>query len=52
MSLSTGTESTLFLVDDAATLKKKVMKSAFSGGQDTGELHRKLGGDCSRDTSF
>ena len=52
MSSSTGTEATLFLTDDAATLKRKVMKYAFSGGQDTAELHRKLGGNCARDTAF
>ncbi|MFP3190756.1 MAG: tryptophan--tRNA ligase, partial [Thermoproteota archaeon] len=44
--------SAVYLTDDDKTVKEKIMKYAFSGGQATVELHRKLGGDPSIDVSF
>ena len=34
------------------TLKKKVLKYAFSGGQDRAEDHRRLGGTPEKDISY
>jgi len=44
--------SAIYLTDDEKTVKEKVMKYAFSGGQATIELHRKLGGNPYIDVSF
>ncbi|MFC1750822.1 tryptophan--tRNA ligase, partial [Pseudomonadota bacterium] len=44
--------SFIAMTDDAATVKKKIMKYAFSGGQETIEKHRKLGGNPEVDISF
>ncbi len=51
---TTGSEknSTIFMNDDPATIRKKVMKYAFSGGKDTVEEHRKHGGNVDVDMSF
>lgn len=40
-----GEGKDILLTDDAKTVKKKINKYAFSGGQDTVEEHRKLGGN-------
>lgn len=45
-------ESAIWLTDDEKTVRKKVMKYAFSGGRETVEEHRKKGGDCRVDVSF
>jgi tryptophanyl-tRNA synthetase len=45
-------DATIFMVDDAKTVRKKVMKYAFSGGKDTVEEHRKYGGDVDIDMAF
>ncbi|NON61939.1 tryptophan--tRNA ligase, partial [Acidianus sp. RZ1] len=45
-------ESAIYLSDDPKTVKYKVMKYAFSGGQPTVELHRKLGGNPEVDVAF
>ena len=45
-------ESCIFLSDSPKTVKKKIMKYAFSGGQATIEEHRKLGGNPDVDISF
>jgi tryptophanyl-tRNA synthetase len=42
----------ILLTDDAATIKKKVQKYAFSGGRDTVEEHRKYGGNPDIDVSY
>ncbi len=42
----------LLLSDDAATIKKKINKYAYSGGRETLEEHRKLGGNTEIDVSF
>jgi tryptophanyl-tRNA synthetase len=43
--------SAIFLNDDEKTIRKKINK-AFSGGQDTVEKHKELGGDPDVDVSF
>ncbi|MCX8196069.1 MAG: tryptophan--tRNA ligase [Acidilobaceae archaeon] len=45
-------ESAIFLHDDPKEVRRKIMKYAFSGGQPTVELHRKLGGNPDIDVSF
>jgi tryptophanyl-tRNA synthetase len=51
MSASKG-ETAIWLDDDEKTVRNKVMKYAFSGGQPTVEEHRKLGGNPDVDVSF
>ncbi|MCS7107670.1 MAG: tryptophan--tRNA ligase [Acidilobaceae archaeon] len=45
-------ESAIFLHDSPKEVRLKIMKYAFSGGQPTVELHRKLGGNPDVDVSF
>ncbi|MDE1869652.1 MAG: tryptophan--tRNA ligase [Candidatus Micrarchaeota archaeon] len=45
-------ETAIYLSDDAKTVKQKVMKYAFSGGQESIEAHRRLGGNPDIDVSF
>ncbi|MCL5788230.1 MAG: tryptophan--tRNA ligase [Candidatus Marsarchaeota archaeon] len=45
-------ETAVYLNDDPNTVRKKIMRYAFSGGQSTVELHRKLGGDPWVDIPF
>lgn len=52
MSSSIGKESTIFTTDDEKTVRKKVMKYAFSGGKDTVEEHRRYGGNPDIDVSY
>ncbi len=49
---SSSPDSAIYLVDDKETVRRKVMKYAFSGGQPTVELHRKLGGNTEIDVPF
>lgn len=49
---SSKPETAIFLSDDPKTVRMKIMKYAFSGGQPTIELHRKLGGNPEVDVSF
>ncbi len=49
--MSTSRNNSIFLNDDLKTIKKKVNKS-FSGGKETIEEHRKLGGNPDTDVSF
>lgn len=44
-------ESAVFLTDEPKTVRKKIWQ-AFSGGQPTVELHRKLGGNPEIDVAF
>ena len=44
-------ESAIFLSDDPKTIRKKIW-GAFSGGQPTLELHRKLGGNPEIDVAY
>ncbi len=45
-------ETTIYLSDDKETVKKKIIKYAFSGGQSTIEEHRKKGGNPAIDVAF
>jgi tryptophanyl-tRNA synthetase len=51
MSASVAT-SAIYISDTPAQIKNKINKYAFSGGQDTMELHRIHGGNCEVDVSF
>ncbi|MFH2019786.1 MAG: tryptophan--tRNA ligase [archaeon] len=51
MSSSIGSTA-IFTTDDAKTVKNKIMKYAFSGGRDTVEEHRRLGGNPDIDVSY
>uniref|UniRef100_S4R4K0 Tryptophan--tRNA ligase, cytoplasmic n=1 Tax=Petromyzon marinus TaxID=7757 RepID=S4R4K0_PETMA len=44
--------SSIFLTDTAKQIKSKVNKHAFSGGRDTIEEHRKLGGNVEVDVCY
>jgi tryptophanyl-tRNA synthetase len=48
---STSDTKTIFMTDDANTVKKKINKYAFSGGKETVEEHKKLGGDVKVDVA-
>lgn len=45
-------ENAVYLNDDAKTVRSKIMKYAFSGGQPTIEEHRKRGGNPAVDVSY
>jgi tryptophanyl-tRNA synthetase len=45
-------ESAIWLTDDEKAVRKKVMKYAFSGGQESVEEHREKGGNPEVDVSF
>lgn len=51
MSASDPT-SAIYTTDDEKTVRKKIMKYAFSGGQDTIENHRKYGGNPDVDKAY
>jgi len=51
MSASTPI-SAIFMTDTPEEIKKKVQKYAFSGGQETVEEHRRLGGNCDIDVPY
>mmetsp|Transcript_39938 Transcript_39938/g.105525 ORF Transcript_39938/g.105525 Transcript_39938/m.105525 type:complete len:244 (+) Transcript_39938:95-826(+) len=51
MSASDET-SAIYCTDTPKQIKEKVMKYAYSGGRETVELHRELGGDCDADVSY
>jgi len=44
--------SAIFCTDSFADIKKKVNTHAFSGGRDTVEEHRRLGGDTEKDIPY
>jgi len=50
--MSSSGEGLIFLSDDSKSVKKKINKYAFSGGQTTIEEHRKKGGNTEVDVSF
>jgi len=52
MSRRLGEKQTIFTTDDEKTVKKKINKYAFSGGQSTVEEHRKLGGNPDVDVPY
>lgn len=45
-------ETAIYLSDDAKTVKNKIMKYAFSGGQVNIDEHRRLGGNPDIDVAF
>ena len=49
---SSKPETSIYLTDDRKTVKKKMMKYAFSGGQPTVEEHRQKGGNPDIDVAF
>src|SRR3989344_1218692 len=49
---SSAEETTIYAIDDEKTVRKKIMKHAFSGGKDTVEEHRKHGGNPDIDVSY
>ncbi len=52
MSTAAGETTTIYVTDDAKTVKDKINKYAFSGGKDTTEEHRKYGGNPDVDVSY
>ena len=50
--LSSSAGQAIYLTDDEKTVRKKIMKYAFSGGRDTVEEHRKRGGNPDIDVSY
>lgn len=49
---SSNSDKAILTTDDPKTVKKKINKYAFSGGQDTLEEHRKKGGNPDIDVSY
>jgi tryptophanyl-tRNA synthetase len=49
---STGAEPTIYMTDTIKSIKKTINQHAFSGGQQTLELHRELGGNLSNDIAY
>ncbi|MBN1923789.1 MAG: tryptophan--tRNA ligase [Nanoarchaeota archaeon] len=49
---SSDASTAIYTTDDAKTVKNKVMKYAYSGGQPTVEEHRKKGGNPDIDVSY
>lgn len=49
---TTGPSKAVFLSDTPKEIHDKIMKYAFSGGQDSKELHRKLGGNTEVDVPY
>ncbi|MDD9953452.1 MAG: tryptophan--tRNA ligase [Candidatus Woesearchaeota archaeon] len=50
--LSSSEGAMITMTDDPKTVRKKIMKYAFSGGKETVEEHREKGGDTSVDVSY
>lgn len=44
--------SSIYMNDKTAQIKNKINKHGFSGGQETEEEHRRLGGDTEVDVSY
>ena len=49
---SSDDNSAIFLTDDDATIERKIMTHAFSGGRETAKLQRELGADLEVDVAF
>ena len=52
MAASSNKDAAIFTTDSPSEVKRKINKYAFSGGRDTLEEHRKLGGNPDIDISF
>jgi len=50
--MSSSGENVIAMGDDAKSVRKKIMRYAFSGGKDTVEEHRKHGGDPDVDVAY
>jgi len=50
-SSSSDSDKAILMTDDPKTVKRKINKYAFSGGQDTTEEHRKKGGNIEIDVA-
>jgi tryptophanyl-tRNA synthetase len=50
--MSSSGDQVICMTDDQKTVRKKIMKYAFSGGKDTVEEHRKHGGNPDIDVAF
>ena len=50
--LSSSTGEAIYLTDDPKTVREKINKHAFSGGQATVEEHRRLGGNPDIDVAY
>lgn len=44
--------SSIYMTDKPAQIKNKINKHGFSGGQETEEEHRRLGGDTEVDVAY
>ena len=44
--------SSIYMTDTQAQIKNKVTKHGFSGGQETVEEHRRIGGDTEVDVAY
>lgn len=44
--------SSIFMTDKASQIKSKIIKHGFSGGKETEEEHRRLGGDTEVDVAY
>jgi tryptophanyl-tRNA synthetase len=44
--------SSIFMTDKSSQIKNKINKHGFSGGKETEEEHRRLGGDTVVDVSY
>ncbi len=49
---ASGEHTAIYVTDDEETVKNKINKYAFSGGQETAEEHRKKGGNPDIDVSY
>jgi tryptophanyl-tRNA synthetase len=49
---ASNANSAIYLTDTAAQIKNKINRYAFSGGQETAELHAQLGGNPDVDVSY
>ena len=52
MAASSNKDAAIFTTDSPSEVKRKINKYAFSGGRDTLEEHRKLGGNPDIDISY
>lgn len=52
MTSSADPNSAIFMTDSLKEVERKIMRHAFSGGQETRDLHRRLGGNPDVDIAF
>ena len=49
---SSDVNSSIYMSDSPSQIKNKINRHGFSGGQETEEEHRRLGGDTEVDVSY